>query len=226
MTSKVSARTSYASVGSRVHFWSSEDVSLLEFTSPIDREWPTSEVRINVCSTDFERRLHFGSFRLPCGAYGPRMVYRYNDISSRYTILAGNPITVVPLAARVDGGDDEDDIVAVVVVVALLLLLMSFVCVCVCVCVCVPQLHFWGSPLWVRFLRMWPFFNPTIKVGTFRLRGWCVLGVFFVASIHPYRTWTSGSFESVRWNACAHRLDLGLYSHRKEFWGEWSLNPC
>ena len=31
---------------------------------------------------------------------------------------------------------------------------------------------------WVIFLRMWPFFNPTIKVVTFRLRGWCVLGVF------------------------------------------------
>ena len=33
---------------------------------------------------------------------------------------------------------------------------------------------------WVRFLRMWPFFNPTIKVVTFRLRGWCVLGVFLL----------------------------------------------
>ena len=79
---------------------------------------------------------------------------------------------------------------------------------------------------WVRFLHMWPFFNPTIKVVTFRLRGWCVLGVFFVAGIHPSRTWTSGSFESVRWNAYMHRLDLGLYSHPKEFLGEWSLNPC
>ena len=29
----------------------------------------------------------------------------------------------------------------------------------------------------------------------------------------------SGSFESVRWYACVHRLDLGLYSHPKEFWG-------
>ena len=27
----------------------------------------------------------------------------------------------------------------------------------------------------------------------------------------------SGSFESVRWTACVHRLDLGLYSHPKEF---------
>ena len=33
---------------------------------------------------------------------------------------------------------------------------------------------------WMRFLRMCPFFNPTIKVVTFRLRGWCVLGVFLL----------------------------------------------
>ena len=26
----------------------------------------------------------------------------------------------------------------------------------------------------------------------------------------------SGSFEPERWNACAHRLDLGLYSYLKE----------
>ena len=29
----------------------------------------------------------------------------------------------------------------------------------------------------------------------------------------------SGSLESVRWNACVHRLDLGFYSHPKELWG-------
>ena len=29
----------------------------------------------------------------------------------------------------------------------------------------------------------------------------------------------SGSLESVRWNACVHRLDFSLYSHPKEFWG-------
>ena len=51
-------------------------------------------------------------------------------------------------------------------------------------------------------------------------------GCVFVAGIHPSRTWTSGSFESVQWNACMHRLDLGLYSHPKEFLGEWSLTPC
>ena len=44
-------------------------------------------------------------------------------------------------------------------------------------------------------------------------------GCVFVASIHPSRTGTSGSFESVRWNACVHRLDLGLHSLLLEFWG-------
>ena len=29
----------------------------------------------------------------------------------------------------------------------------------------------------------------------------------------------SGTFESVQWNACVHRLDLSLYSHPKESWG-------
>ena len=35
----------------------------------------------------------------------------------------------------------------------------------------------------------------------------------FVAGIHPSRTRMSGSFESVQWNACVQRLDLGLYSY-------------
>ena len=41
----------------------------------------------------------------------------------------------------------------------------------------------------------------------------------FVAGIHPFRTWTLGSFESMLWNACLHRIDLCLYSHLKEFLG-------
>ena len=53
--------------------------------------------------------------------------------------------------------------------------------------------------------------------------GWGVGGVHtgcvFVAGIHQSRTWMSGSFVSVQWNACVHRLDHGLYSHPKEFWG-------
>ena len=43
--------------------------------------------------------------------------------------------------------------------------------------------------------------------------------VCFVAGIHPSRTRVSGSSESVRWNACVHRLDLELYSHPKELLG-------
>ena len=76
---------------------------------------------------------------------------------------------------------------------------------------------------WVRFLRMWLFFNPTIKVVTFRLRGWCVLGVFLLPA---FTRLGHERQDLLRWNACVHRLDLGLYSHPKEFWGEWSLNPC
>ena len=39
VTSKVNARTSYAWMGNRVHCRSSEDVTLLEFTSPAHREY-------------------------------------------------------------------------------------------------------------------------------------------------------------------------------------------
>ena len=89
-----------------------------------------------------------------------------------------------------------------------------------------PSYISWVHHFWVRFLRMWPFFNPTMKVIPFRLRGWCVLGVFLLSAFTRLGHGTSGSFESVRWNACVHRLDLGLYFHLKEFLGEWSLNPC
>ena len=32
----------------------------------------------------------------------------------------------------------------------------------------------------------------------------------------------SGSFDSMRWNACMLRLDFGSYSHPKSFWGKES----
>ena len=44
-------------------------------------------------------------------------------------------------------------------------------------------------------------------------------GCAFVASIHLSRTWMSGSFESMRWSSCVHRLDLGLYSIPKRVIG-------
>ena len=42
------------------------------------------------------------------------------------------------------------------------------------------QLYVWGLPFWVRFLRMRPFFNPTIEVLTFCLCGWCMLRVLLL----------------------------------------------
>ena len=44
-------------------------------------------------------------------------------------------------------------------------------------------------------------------------------GCAFVAGIHLSRAQMSGSFESVQWNACVNRLDIGLYSHPKQFLG-------
>ena len=43
-----------------------------------------------------------------------------------------------------------------------------------------------GFTTFVEILRMQQFFNPTIEVATFRLRGWCMLDVF-VAGIHQSR---------------------------------------
>ena len=57
-------------------------------------------------------------------------------------------------------------------------------------------------------------FDPTIAVVTFCLYGWGMLGVFFFLAF-TQRDMNVRSFEPVRWNACVHRLDLGLYSHPK-----------
>ena len=54
------------------------------------------------------------------------------------------------------------------------------------------------------------FFNPTIDVFTFHLRGWwCMLCVFLLLALIGLE----------RWNACVHRLDLGLYLILTSFWG-------
>ena len=69
------------------------------------------------------------------------------------------------------------------------------------------------------------FFYPTIYLDSHILSLWIVhAGCVFVVSIHPSRTWMSGSFESMRcesmrWNARVHRLNLGLDSSEKEFGG-------
>ena len=47
----------------------------------------------------------------------------------------------------------------------------------------------------------------------------------FCCQHSPFRTWMSGSFESVQWNDCAQtRLRFILSS--KKVLGEWSENPC
>ena len=45
------------------------------------------------------------------------------------------------------------------------------------------------------------------------------VSIAFVAGSHSSRIWLSGSFESMWWNVCVHRLDLTLYSHPKEVLG-------
>ena len=81
---------------------------------------------------------------------------------------------------------------------------------------------------WVRFfayVTVFCFFLSNHE-GSHIPSSWMVhAGCVFVAGIHPSRTWTSGSFESVWWNACVHRLDLGLYSHPKEFLGGMEFEP-
>ena len=78
---------------------------------------------------------------------------------------------------------------------------------------------------WVRFLRMCPFFNPTIKVVTFRFRRWCVLGVFLLPAFtrlgHERQDLLSPCDECM----CAQTRPRFILSSEGVF-GEWSLNPC
>ena len=64
------------------------------------------------------------------------------------------------------------------------------------------------------------FFYPSNEAVTFRLHGWCMLGVFLLLAFTHLGHECTGSFESVRWNVCVHRLDLGIYSQPKEFGGK------
>ena len=48
-----------------------------------------------------------------------------------------------------------------------------------------PAVSLGFTTFWVKFLCMWPFFDPTIEVVTFHLRWWCMLGVFFCCQHSP-----------------------------------------
>ena len=85
-------------------------------------------------------------------------------------------------------------------------------CCCCCCCCCITLLF-----LLLLLLLHHPSFSPSAAVVAspfffsffcFPRYIWMVhAGCVFVASIYPSRIWMSGSFESVRWNACVHGLD-------------------
>ena len=86
---------------------------------------------------------------------------------------------------------------------------------------CVPLLDLWGSPFWAIFLRMWPFFNPTIEVVTFCLHGWCTLDVFLLPAFtrlgHECQDFLS---------PCGGMVYTLVYTLIRKSLGEWSQNPC
>ena len=84
----------------------------------------------------------------------------------------------------------------------------------------VPQLYLWGSlTILGEICAYLPFFNPTIELATFCLRGWCKLGVFLLKVYARVGHERQDLWSPCDGNASAHRLDFGLYSHPKEFWG-------
>ena len=84
---------------------------------------------------------------------------------------------------------------------------------------CIPQLYLRGVTILGEIFAYVTIFNPTIEVVIFCLHGWCLLGVFLLPVITHLGHECQDLFESMWWNACVHRLDLSLYSHPKEFWG-------
>ena len=82
--------------------------------------------------------------------------------------------------------------------------------------------NLWGLPFLVRILCMRPFFNPTIVVVTFRLQGWCMLGVFLLpAFTRPRHECQDILSLCDGMNECTDKTSV----IQKSF-GEWSQNPC
>ena len=81
------------------------------------------------------------------------------------------------------------------------------------------QLYLWGSPFLVKFFVYVTIFQSNYW-GSHIPSSWMEhAGCVFVDSFYLSRTRMSGSFESVEWNACVHRLDLGLYSSSERILG-------
>ena len=92
-----------------------------------------------------------------------------------------------------------------------------------------PQLDLWGSPFWKRFFCVCDrffffFFNSTIEVVTFRLSGWCILCVLLLPAITRLGHERQDLYDSLRWHACVHWLDLSFIPERVV--GKWSRNRC
>ena len=70
------------------------------------------------------------------------------------------------------------------------------------------QPYLWGSQFWVRFICMWPVFNPTIEVVTFHLHGYLVVqGQFWDWLVWCQQTVTGWGCKSdlqllSQWAAC------------------------
>ena len=70
------------------------------------------------------------------------------------------------------------------------------------------------------------FLNPTIEVVTFRLRGWCMLGVLLLPAFtrlgHECQDLLSPCDGM---HVCTHYTSVYIFI-RKSFFMEWSQNPC
>ena len=85
VTSKVSAPTSCAWVGSRVRFRSSEDVTLLEFTSPVDLEYMRrcQEVSLNLKPRKYRLRTSASLPKFPTTLWCIRAQNRRSDAKQK-----------------------------------------------------------------------------------------------------------------------------------------------
>ena len=64
------------------------------------------------------------------------------------------------------------------------------------------------------------FFILTIEVVTFRLREWCMLGVFLLLALTRLGHERQDLLSTCGGSHCVNKLDPGLYSHPKEFVGK------
>ena len=88
------------------------------------------------------------------------------------------------------------------------------------------QLYLWASPFWVKFLHMWPFFNPTTEVVTFRLREWWMLGeILLPAFTRPGNECKDLLVYTMECMCALTRPHFIRLLSSERVLGEWSQNP-